>query len=433
MKRLILIFIFVSGINLFASSTNFSMVIYKKQGNYLRGYNQYLPDNYCIINYKLEVDIGEDIIIHYNNSYYIKDIKMRTNFIYEKEYIYDYLNNKIYLLKDYYLYDYGRSFDSGKILDWKLKYYDLNGKEMQTNYEFAYITISEPNRFGERTTNYSQSNSYYYSDSDDGHRWSTEGLFPFRYNEGTNTYLDKVYKNSLKQPNIIDAKNMGLYLNVYSDNIKIENNLLAFGSEYQTYRTIGDDIYHKYSGKDYIFGTNIENYNRDISYYIIDLETKSKFTMDNSLLDNTLSYHYYMGVELNSPIKNVLNKIEYEELLREMETKIEEYTVRRHKLVGDTLWNKREIEALEASISGLKKDIEKLKKEKNEELNNKYVKYFREKFPELENDFYYLGENSITTNSINFIPFKYLKPYFERDNIKTKEQFYKLINFENEK
>lgn len=64
---------------------------------------------------------------------------------------------------------------------------------------------------------------------------------------------------------------------------------------------------------------------------------------------------------------------------------------------------------------------------------NEYIKYFREKFPELENDFYYLGENSITTNSINFIPFKYLKPYFERDNIKTKEQFYKLINFENEK
>ena len=424
MKRLILIFIFVSGINLFASSTNFSMVIYKKQGNYLRGYNQYLPDNYCIINYKLEVDIGKDIIIHYNNSYYIKDIKMRTNFIYEKEYIYDYLNNKIYLLKDYYLYDYGRSFDSGKILDWKLKYYDLNGKQMQTNYKFAYITISEPNRFGERTTNYSQSDRYYES-YDEESKWNGEGLFPFRYNDGVDTYLDKVYKNSLKQPNIIDAKNMGLYLNVYSDNIKIENSLLAFGSEYQTYNTINDDKYYQYSGKNYILGTN-EDF-----YYIIDLETKSKFIMDNT--EHQLSpRNNDMYVTLNSSIKNVFNKIEYEELLREMETKIEEYTVRRSKLYNN-LYNEREIRTLEANISGLKEYIEEFKNEKNEELNNEYVKYFRKKFPELENDFYYLGENSITTNSINFIPFKYLKPYFERDNIKTKEQFYKLINFENEK
>lgn len=424
MKRLILIFIFVSGINLFASSTNFSMVIYKKQGNYLTGYNQYLPDNYCIINYKLEVDIGQDIIIHYNNSYYIKDIKMRTNFIYEKEYIYDYLNNKIYLLKDYYLYDYGRSFASGKILDWKLKYYDLNGKQMQTNYKFAYITISEPNRFGERTTNYSQSDRYYES-YDEESKWNGEGLFPFRYNDGVDTYLDKVYKNSLKQPNIIDAKNMGLYLNVYSDNIKMQNSLLAFGSEYQTYNTINDDKYYQYSGKNYILGTN-EDF-----YYIIDLETKSKFIMDNT--EYQLSPRYNdMYVTLNSSIKNVLNKIEYGELLREMETKIEEYTVRRSKLYNN-LYNEREIRTLEANISGLKEYIEEFKNEKNEELNNEYVKYFRKKFPELENDFYYLGENSISTNSINFIPFKYLKPYFERDNIKTKEQFYKLINFENEK
>lgn len=430
MKRLILIFIFVSGINLFASSTNFSMVIYKKQGNYLSGYNQYLPDNYCIINYKLEVDIGEDIIIHYNNSYYIKDIKMGTNFIYEKEYIYDYLNNKIYLLKDYYLYDYGRNFASGKILDWKLKYYDLNGKQMQTNYKFAYITISEPNRFGERTTNYSQSDRYYES-YDEESKWNGEGLFPFRYNDGVDTYLDKVYKNSLKQPNIIDAKNMGLYLNVYYDNIERQNSLLAFGSEYQTYNTINDDKYYQYSGKNYIFGTNRDDYNRDISYYIIDLETKSKFIMDNT--EYQLSPRYNdMYVTLNSSIKNVLNKIEYEELLREMETKIEEYTVRRSKLYNN-LYNEREIRTLEANISGLKEYIEEFKNEKNEELNNEYVKYFRKKFPELENDFYYLGENSISTNSINFIPFKYLKPYFERDNIKTKEQFYKLINFENEK
>ena len=429
MKRLILIFIFVSGINLFASSTNFSMVIYKKQGNYLTGYNQYLPDNYCIINYKLEVDIGEDIIIHYNNSYYIKDIKMRTNFIYEKEYIYDYLNNKIYLLKDYYLYDYGRSFASGKILDWKLKYYDLNGKQMQTNYKFAYITISEPNRFGERTTNYSQSDRYYES-YDEESKWNGEGLFPFRYNDGVDTYLDKVYKNSLKQPNIIDAKNMGLYLNVYYDNIERQNSLLAFGSEYQTYNTINDDKYYQYSGKNYIFGTNRDDYNRDISYYIIDLETKSKFIMDNTEYQ-LYPRHNDMYVTLNSSIKNVLNKIEYEELLREMETKIVEYTVRRSKLYNN-LYNEREIRTLEANISGLKEYIEEFKNEKNEELNNEYVKYFREKFPELENDFYYFGENSITTNSINFIPFKYLKAYFE-ESVKTKEQFYKFINFENEK
>ena len=228
--------------------------------------------------------------------------------------------------------------------------------------------------------------------------------------------MDKVYKNSLKQPNIIDAKNMGLYLNVYSDNIKMQNSLLAFGSEYQTYNTINDDKYYQYSGKNYILGTN-EDF-----YYIIDLETKSKFIMDNT--EYQLSPRYNdMYVTLNSSIKNVLNKIEYGELLREMETKIEEYTVRRSKLYNN-LYNEREIRTLEANISGLKEYIE--------EFNNEYVKYFRKKFPELENDFYYLGENSISTNSINFIPFKYLKPYFE-ESVKTKEQFYKFINFENEK
>lgn len=38
MKRLILIFIFVSGINLFAQA-NFSLYIYKGKANYLKGYN----------------------------------------------------------------------------------------------------------------------------------------------------------------------------------------------------------------------------------------------------------------------------------------------------------------------------------------------------------------------------------------------------------
>lgn len=95
--------------------------------------------------------------------------------------------------------------------------------------------------------------------------------------------------------------------------------------------------------------------------------------------------------------------------------------------------NKKEIEELKNELEELKNELEELKNIKKDMEKNEYIKYFREKFPELENDFYYLGENSITTNSINFIPFKYLKPYFERDNIKTKEQFYKLINFENEK
>ena len=97
---------------------------------------------------------------------------------------------------------------------------------------------------------------------------------------------------------------------------------------------------------------------------------------------------------------------------------------------------KEEMEKLENEIKELEKSIEELeniyKNRKNSELENKYIKIFREKLPELEDKYYYFGENSITTNSINFIPFKYLKPYFE-GNIKTKEQFYKLINFENEK
>ena len=97
---------------------------------------------------------------------------------------------------------------------------------------------------------------------------------------------------------------------------------------------------------------------------------------------------------------------------------------------------KNEIEKLENEIKELEKSIEELeniyKNRKNSELENKYIKIFREKLPELEDEYYYLGENSISTNSINFIPFKYLKPYFE-ESVKTKEQFYKFINFENEK
>ncbi|TXJ20973.1 hypothetical protein EPJ79_07535 [Brachyspira aalborgi] len=106
---------------------------------------------------------------------------------------------------------------------------------------------------------------------------------------------------------------------------------------------------------------------------------------------------------------------------------------------GDTARQYSELNGLEYKLEKNKKEIEELKNELEELKNikkdmekNEYIKYFREKFPELENDFYYLGENSITTNSINFIPFKYLKPYFE-ESVKTKEQFYKLINFENEK
>ena len=98
---------------------------------------------------------------------------------------------------------------------------------------------------------------------------------------------------------------------------------------------------------------------------------------------------------------------------------------------------KNEIEKLENEIKELEESIEELentyKNRKNSELENKYIKIFREKLPELEDKYYYFKENSITVYGIDFIPFKYLKPHYEGDNIKTKEDFYKWVNFENEK
>ena len=472
MKRLILIFIFVSGINLFAKA-NFYLEIYEGKANYLDGYNQYLPANYYIFNYELKISIGEnkdDVTELFGTIWDIKRIAHKTNYIYQKQYLYDYTNKKMYLLRDYYRHEYedlkhyGGGLADGflKILDKKIKYYDLNGKQMQTSYEFAYITISEPNRFGEITTNktyHNDNNNLFYS------------VFDF-YNY---SYLNKVYKNSLKQPNIIDTKNIGLYINY---DFSIED-ILTLGSEYHDYNSIKNESYYEYSGKDYIF---LINEGRD-TYYIIDLETKSKVKIN---LTNAVSKEEYEK-ELNKETEKIKNQItEKEQNISELQSELSyamqvidnfinndkddwnndkdswikdritfymkkpykkkraeatamataewEEKVSSYQINIDNL--KKEIEKLENEIKELEKSIEELeniyKNRKNSELENKYIKIFREKLPELEDEYYYLGENSISTNSINFIPFKYLKPYFE-ESVKTKEQFYKLINFENEK
>ena len=137
MKKLILIFIFISGINLFAMTwTNFSLNIYKVKANYLEGYNQYLPDNYYIFNYRLE-------IVNIDNRV-IKD-----KYQYRKQYIYDYTNKKMYLLKDYYLYYY---YDS--LYNLKISLYDLNGKRRDNCYSFAKTTVKGTNRYGEEIVEY---------------------------------------------------------------------------------------------------------------------------------------------------------------------------------------------------------------------------------------------------------------------------------------
>mgnify|MGYP004572045539 FL=1 len=428
MKRLILIFIFVSGINLFAQA-NFSLYIYKGKANYLKGYNQYLPSVYYIFNYILNIN----------------------NYLIEKEYIYNYTNKKMYLLKDYYSYYYGSLYNPKR--DLVLKYYDLNGKQRTNDYEFTIRTVKGTNRYGDEII---EDNYYDYT----GKYINNDYLKIF------SSWSIQSYENSLKLPNVINPKNIGLY--------DIWGGLLALGSEYQIYDDDSREYNgYDYSGKDYIFGINIYNDSIYTNYYIIDLETKSK-----------INY------------KNVINKEEYEKRLKEYENKLKEreekiteleaeisknmdsleslrkykddfireetafymrngYSKEEAEAMAEKVWknsgntahqysklngleyklekNKKEIEELKNELEELKNELEELKNIKKDMEKNEYIKYFREKFPELENDFYYLGENSITTNSINFIPFKYLKPYFERDNIKTKEQFYKLINFENEK
>ena len=245
MKRLILIFIFVSGINLFAR-TNFSLDIYKGQANYLKGYNQYLPSVYYIFNYKLDIRDGV-------NSYE-----------YEKEYIYNYTNKKMYLLMDYMDYYYQVSFKYMK-REYNIRYYDLNGKQRTNDYKFTIRTVKGTNRYGEEVVEY-----------DDYFEYNNSSLTIF------NSWSIQSYKNSLKLPNIINPKNIGLYdigRNYSYGGISRKNGgLLALGSEYQIYRSYqtstsgfsyGSSGYD-YSGKDYILGTS----------YIIDLETKSKININ---------------------------------------------------------------------------------------------------------------------------------------------------------
>ena len=399
-----------------------------------------MPSVYYIFNYKLDIRDGV-------NSYE-----------YEKEYIYNYTNKKMYLLKDYYSYYYGSLYNPKRGL--VLKYYDLNGKQRTNDYEFTIRTVKGTNRYGDEIVEYDDYTYKYASD----------------YLKIFSSWSIQSYKNSLKLPNVINPKNIGLYdigINNYDGFSYRENSgLLALGSEYQKiydyydYYSIKYNAYD-YSGKDYIFGINI--YNR---YYIIDLETKSKINIngiskeeyekelnketeemksqisekekniDKLKPELSINMQIYAGYEnqkdywINNKI-TVYMKKPYKKKKEEataMATAEWEKDVSSYKTNIDNL--KKEIEKLENEIKELEKSIEELeniyKNRKNSELENKYIKIFREKLPELEDEYYYLGENSITTNSINFIPFKYLKPYFE-ESVKTKEQFYKLINFENEK
>lgn len=449
MKRLILIFIFVSGINLFAR-TNFSLDIYKGQANYLKGYNQYLPSVYYIFNYKLDIRDGV-------NSYE-----------YEKEYIYNYTNKKMYLLMDYMDYYYQVSFKYMK-RDYNIRYYDLNGKQRTNDYKFTIRTVKGTNRYGEEIVEEKivEYDSYTYVN-----KYASDSLIIF------GSWNIQSYKNSFKLPNIINPKNIGLYdigRNYSYGGISRKNGgLLALGSEYQIYSfyqttstsaafSYGSSGYD-YSCKDYILGTS----------YIIDLETKSKVNIN---LTNAVSKEEYEK-ELNKEAEEMKSQISEKEKIIDKRQSELPYLIqevdsfnnnkdswiknranfyikneKRKKEEANTMatsdWEdnllykenrrdnvKNEIEKLENEIKKLEKSIEELeniyKNRKNSELENKYIKIFREKLPELEYEYYYLGENSIITNSIHFIPFKYLKPYFE-GNIKTKEQFYKLINFENEK
>lgn len=419
MKRLILIFIFVSGINLFAQA-NFYLEIYKGKANYLKGYNQYLPSNYYIFNYRLYIIDG---VNHYE---------------YKKEYIYNYTNKKMYLLKDYYwYYYYYNSYNLKRGTE--EKFYDLNGKRREGGYSFAKRTVKGTNRYGDEIVEY---------DNYTVNKYASDSLIIF------GSWSIQSYENSLKLPNIINPKNIGLY--------DIWGGLLALGSEYQIYYDdSGKYNGYDYSGKDYILGTS----------YIIDLETKSKININGiskeeyekelnketeemksqisekeKIIDKRQSELPYLIQEVDSFNNNkdswIKNRANFY-IKNEKRKKEEANTMATNDWEDNLLYKenrrdnvKNEIEKLENEIKELEKSIEELeniyKNRKNSELENKYIKIFREKLPELEDEYYYLGENSITTNSINFIPFKYLKPYFE-ESVKTKEQFYKFINFENEK
>ena len=374
-----------------------------------------------------------------------------NNYLIEKEYIYNYTNKKMYLLKDYYSYYYGSLYNPKR--DLVLKYYDLNGKQRTNDYEFTIRTVKGTNRYGDEII---EDNYYDYT----GKYINNDYLKIF------SSWSIQSYENSLKLPNVINPKNIGLY--------DIWGGLLALGSEYQIYDD--DSIEYNgydYSGKDYIFGINIYNDSIYTNYYIIDLETKSKINYKNVInkeeyekrlkkYENKLKEREEKITELEAEISKNMDSLESfrkykDDFIRE-ETAFymrNGYSKEEAEAMAEKVWknsgdtahqyselngleyklekNKKEIEKLKNELEELKNELEELKNIKKDMEKNEYIKYFRKKFPELENDFYYLGENSITTNSINFIPFKYLKPYFERDNIKTKEQFYKLINFENEK
>lgn len=177
MKRLILIFIFVLSINLFAQA-NFYLEIYKGKANYLKGYNQYLPSVYYIFNYRLYIIDG---VNHYE---------------YKKEYIYNYTNKKMYLLKDYYwYYYYYNSYNLKRGTE--EKFYDLNGKRREGGYSFAKRTVKGTNRYGDEIVEY---DNYTYVN-----KYASDSLIIF------GSWNIQSYENSLKLPNVINANNIGLY------------------------------------------------------------------------------------------------------------------------------------------------------------------------------------------------------------------------------
>ena len=358
----------------------------------------------------------------------------------------------MYLLKDYYwYYYYNNSYNLKRGTE--EKFYDLNGKRREGGYSFAKRTVKGTNRYGEEIVEYDDYTYKYASD----------------YLKIFSSWSIQSYENSLKLPNVINPKNIGLYdigINYNYDGFSRENSgLLALGYEYQIYQISTSGFYncsgYDYSGKDYILGTS----------YIIDLETKSKININGiskeeyekelnketeemksqisekeKIIDKRQSELPYLIQEVDSFNNNkdswIKNRANFY-IKNEKRKKEEANTMATNDWEDNLLYKenriynvKNEIEKLENEIKELEKSIEELeniyKNRKNSELENKYIKIFREKLPELEDKYYYFGENSITTNSINFIPFKYLKPYFE-ESVKTKEQFYKFINFENEK
>ena len=165
----------------------------------------------------------------------------------------------MYLLKDYYSYYYGSLYNPKR--DLVLKYYDLNGKQRTNDYEFTIRTVKGTNRYGDEII---EDNYYDYT----GKYINNDYLKIF------SSWSIQSYENSLKLPNVINPKNIGLY--------DIWGGLLALGSEYQIYDDDSREYNgYDYSGKDYIFGINIYNDSIYTNYYIIDLETKSKINYKN--------------------------------------------------------------------------------------------------------------------------------------------------------